>query len=106
MMFGIKINWQKKEYKISEPILLSLNQDVLGFQSENLCVWKVAEVGIEFDLIVSDFDKTSDRVSENPEGSYIDLSYKELVHNEEWEWEKKIEEFKRLEIILRKEGKI
>lgn len=103
-MIGIKTNWKKQEYRIPETILLSLNQDVLSFQSEYLSIWKIAKVGIEFELIVSDFDEPSDRSSENHNGSYVDLDYHHLVHSEEWEWQKKLEEFRRLETILKKEG--
>ncbi|WP_140937648.1 hypothetical protein [Sphingobacterium lumbrici] len=103
-MFGIKTNWEKKDYRIPETIVFHLDQDVFSLQSEYLSIWKLSKVGIELDLIVSDFDNPSNKLSDNLEGAYIDLDYKNLVHSEEWEWEKKLEEFRRLEVILKKEG--
>lgn len=103
-MFGIKTNWKEKDYRIPENVVFHLNQEVLSLQSEYLCIWKLSKVGVEFDLVVSDFENPSDKLSDNLEGEYIDLDYQNLVDSEEREWQIKLEEFRRLEIILKKEG--
>ncbi|WP_380881699.1 hypothetical protein [Sphingobacterium griseoflavum] len=99
-------NWDGQEYRIPADVYLSLNQDTLILQSEYLSIWKTAAVGTVFELSISSFDKATGKVLENPDFSHVDLAYRELVDDEEWQLQKRLEKFKRLEAILKQEGMI
>lgn len=101
-MIGIETIWKSREYKIPTTMLLSLNQETLILQSEYLSVFKIAEIGTEFTFSISDFDMPIDNIIKNP--NFSDLEYQKLIQNEEWQMQKRLEEFRRLEAILKEEG--
>ncbi len=105
-MIGVKTNWKDQEYRIPGDILLSLNQDTLILQSEYLSIWKTAEEETEFEFTISDFDRATGEILENLNFSHVDVDYQKLVEDEEWQLQKRLEEFRRLEAILKKEGLI
>lgn len=67
----IKTNRKGQKYRIPADIILSLNQDTLILQSEYVSVWKTVEVGTEFELTISEFDKAISKISENSNFSHI-----------------------------------
>ena len=105
-MIGITTKWKGRNYRIPGDIILSLNQNVLILQSEYLSLWKIAKVGTEFKFAVSHFNKPTDLVSENPHFTDVDLEYQKLVEDESWQLQMRLEEFRRLEAILKREGVI
>lgn len=70
-MMDIKTNRKGQKYRIPADIILSLNQDTLILQSEYVSVWKTVEVGTEFELTISEFDKAISKISENSNFSHI-----------------------------------
>ncbi|WP_333625760.1 hypothetical protein [Sphingobacterium siyangense] len=105
-MIGITTKWKDRNYRIPADIILSLNQNVLTLQSEYISLWKIAEVGTEFKFTISHFNKPTGLVSKNPHLTYVDLEYQKLVEDESWQLQMRLEEFRRLEAILKSEGVI
>ncbi|EEI90514.1 hypothetical protein HMPREF0765_3830 [Sphingobacterium spiritivorum ATCC 33300] len=106
-MIGI-VNYEKgREYRNPETVILNLLLDQKRFLIEGggyIYASKRIKEGIEYEFIVAEFDEPSERITKENDFAERDADFEDSLFSEESQWQYKLQEFRRLEAILKEEG--
>lgn len=116
-MIGFIVRHLGKEYRAGVPdswvcLMANLQRGIFNLHAGNeasfLDNWMMAREGIEFEVEVAEFDQASEIFTADnyKELGYKDPEYQKIVdsRDENWEWEWKLELFRKFEAILTQEG--
>lgn len=106
-MIGLKINKNDYEFRIPDYLVFhldSIRQKLVVEGTGYLFSFLKANENIEYEILIADFAEPSEKISSNNDVADIDTELEKTLRNEEWMLQKKLEEFKRLEKILKEEG--
>lgn len=106
-MIGLKINKNDYEFRIPDYLVFHLDSKQHKFVVEGtgyLFSFLKADKNIEYEILIADFAEPSEKISSNNDVADIDTELEKMMRSEEWILQKKLEEFKRLEKILKEEG--
>ncbi|MFR3329938.1 MAG: hypothetical protein ACLTSL_07240 [Odoribacter splanchnicus] len=112
-MIGLIVKYLDKTYKIGELnegvsllaniVRGSFSLEAGGMSHPFVNIYLVLREGIEFEVEVSEFDEASEFLSETINPPIIDSDYEVRVESGSvWNW--KLEQFRKIESILKKEG--
>ena len=115
-MIGLIVQYLGREYRIgrcdsSVSIIASLvlHRDEFVFEGGgSIQSFQKIRNGIEFEVKVSEFSDASELITKDNDFSEIDPEYTKIVEKRdaEWEWNRKLEQFHKIERILKEEGLI
>lgn len=108
-MIGLITTRGGQEYRIPEFVILNLILDQKRFHLEAAgyiySSQKLTE-GIEYEFVVSEFYEASELNPTGPDSKEIDAEFEKVYYSEESQWQNKLQNFRRLEAILKQEGLI
>lgn len=108
-MIGLISNIKGREYRIINNLIIGfiLEQDRFHIEGGGyICFLQRIEIGAEFEFRVANFKEPTEKLSEINDFSVVDVAFEEELYSEENQKRLKLMEFKKLEAILRKEGRI
>ncbi len=96
-----------REYRIPGPVILSLvnsrNEFILE-DSGYICSYQKIKEGITYEFTITEFEEPTEMLSQYNDFSEIDPEYIKMIEDEELQWQYKLQQFRRLEAILKEEG--
>jgi len=108
-MIGLTSNIKGREYRIADFVILSLILTQGRFLLEGtgyiFSSLRIKE-GIEYEFIVAEFDEPTEKITKENDFAERDFDFETSLFSEESQWRHKLQEFHRLESILKERGEI
>ncbi|MDR2272482.1 MAG: hypothetical protein LBF27_16365 [Sphingobacterium sp.] len=108
-MIGLTSNIKGREYRIVDFVVLNLNLDQERFSLEGtgyIFSDRRIKEGIEYEFIVAEFDEPTERITKENDFAEREIDFLTFFFSEENQWRYKLQEFRRLESILKERGEI
>lgn len=106
-MIGFITNRNSHEFRIPDHLVFTINIDQQKFIVEGsgyLFSLQKLKPGFEYDFLITEFDEPSQLLSPMDDAVEIDQELVEMINDENWQLQQDLQEFRRLETILKAEG--